>query len=59
MDEEEPEFEMEDVPDNLDPTSILLEVANQIELLKDSLIPLKERDEELKTVIMKLGQSGG
>lgn len=34
-----------------------MEIVNQIEDLKESLIPLKERDEELKSVILKLGQS--
>ena len=42
---EEPyEFLMEDVPENLQPHSILLEIIDQMEDLKQSLQPVKERD---------------
>ena len=38
---------MDDIPENLKPSSMLLEIIEQIENLKEDLQPLKERDEEL------------
>ena len=45
---EVPDFLMEDVPRELDPLSLLLESAEQIEKLKSELVPLQERDLELR-----------
>ena len=50
---------LEDVPEVIDPTSIILEVVQQIEDLKAQILPLRERDEELRSVIRKLGRGHG
>jgi len=49
--EEEMEFVMTDLPDGLEPTSILLEAIENIENLRENIQPLKERDLELKHAI--------
>ena len=54
--EEEEYFEMDDVPDHLKPTSILLEIMEQMEELKENLVPLREREKDLSNCIKQLNR---
>jgi prefoldin subunit 5 len=45
---------MDDIPEHLKPTSIILEIIEQIENLKEDILPLKERDEELRNSIKQI-----
>lgn len=45
---------MDDIPEHLRPTSILLEIIEQLETLKEDLLPLKERDVELLNTIKQI-----
>ena len=45
---------MDDIPEHLKPTSIILEIIEQIENLKEDIMPLKERDEELRNSIKQI-----
>ena len=45
---------MDDIPEHLRPTSILLEIIEQLETLKEDLLPLKERDVELLNTINQI-----
>jgi len=42
---------MDDVPDNLECTSILLEVIENLQNLRDNIEPLKERDDDLRNCV--------
>ena len=52
--ETEPEFILEDLPSHLRPTSLLIEVFEQLQGVKDNIITYRERDDELLTCIKKL-----
>ena len=54
--EEEEYFEIDDIPEHLKPTSIILEIIEQLEELKENLIPLRERDEQLTNCIRQLSR---
>ena len=56
--EPSPEFFMYDVPDSMKPTSILLEVIEQIETLKENLQPMRDRESDLLNCIKQLKRGG-
>jgi hypothetical protein len=41
---EEEYFELDDIPDHLKPSSIILEIVEQLEELKDNLQPIRDKD---------------
>ena len=45
---------MDDVPDHLKPTSIITEIVEQMENLKEYMTPYKERDDELLNSIKQI-----
>ena len=45
---------MDDIPDNLKPISIILEIIEQLETLKEDLQPLREKDTELLNCIKQI-----
>jgi len=48
------DFLMSDVPDHLQPTSVINEVYEQISDLKDNITNFRERDDELRQCIKDL-----
>ena len=53
-DKEDKPFELSDIPNDLNSASILLEVIEQMKSLRENIIPLNERDEDLKNTIRQL-----
>jgi len=51
---DEPEFSIEDLPEHLRPSSLLVEVFEQLSGLKDSIISTKEKENELQKCIKQL-----
>ena len=43
----EPEFTLDDLPEHLRPSSLLVEVFEQLSGLKDSIVSTKEKEDEL------------
>jgi uncharacterized coiled-coil DUF342 family protein len=51
------DFIMSDIPDHLQPTSIIMEVHEQISDLRDNITNFRERDDELRNCIKDLKMS--
>jgi hypothetical protein len=52
--EEKEQFQISDIPDNLNSASILLEIIEQMEALRENILPMNERDDDLKNTIKQL-----